>query len=272
MEINLRSLAFFTDLHLLRFEGRVEDRGDYYLGETPDNPSFFWGNLMVMKSPPKAGDLELWTKLFIENFSHQPLVKHITFGWDTTTGETGEIGQFEAAGFSAEPAVVLTATESDIQLTAKMNRTVQVRPLLSDADWEAATANQVATRKAQFREEVYLPYKRKQMARYRRMSQAGHGNWYGTFLNDRLVADCGVFIFDGIGRYQTVGTHPDFQRQGMCSALIYHSAKQAFSDGAKTLVMVAEPDYHAADIYKSVGFRETQRSYGACKFPEEWKG
>ena len=272
MKINLRSLAYFTDLSLLRFEGRVEDHGDYYLAETPDNPSFFWGNLMVMKKPPQAGDFERWTKLFKKNFSHQPLVKHITFGWDSTTGEEGDIQPFKAAGFSPEPAVVLTATNSDLQTTAKMNREVHVRPLTSDAEWEAAIATQVATRKDQFKEELYLPYKRRAMARYRRMSETGHGHWFGAFLNDRLVADCGVFSFDGIGRYQTVGTHPDFQRRGICSALIYHSAKFAFKNGAQTLVMVAEPEYHAALIYKSVGFKETQRSMGVCKYPTEWKG
>jgi hypothetical protein len=32
--------------------------------------------------------------------------------------------------------------------------------------------------------------------------------------------------------------------------------------GAKTLVMVADENYHAAKIYESVGFRSTERQIG----------
>jgi ribosomal protein S18 acetylase RimI-like enzyme len=272
LELNLRSLAYLTDLAILNFEGRVEDRGDYFLAETPDNPGYYWGNLLIMKRPPGAGDLSRWTDLFKTSFAHQPLVKHITFGWDSPEGDAGDIEPFKAAGFEAEETVVLTARTSDIQRPPRMNSEIQVRPLVSDSDWAAATENQVLCRKKVLKLDSYLPFKQKQMTKYRRMAEAGLGNWFGAFLGEKLIAECGLFTFNGVGRYQAVGTHPDFRRRGICGALIYHSAREAFKNGAQTLVMAAEPEYHAARIYKLVGFKETERSIGAFKSPEEKRG
>ena len=80
-KFGLRSLAYQTDLSFLEFQGRVEDRGEYIVAESIGNPGYFWGNLLVMKRPPRKDDFHVWIKLFQNEFKHQPLVKHITFGW-----------------------------------------------------------------------------------------------------------------------------------------------------------------------------------------------
>ena len=104
------------------------------------------------------------------------------------------------------------------------------------------------------------------------MSTAGLGHWFGAFLNAKLIADCGLYCFNNIGRYQAVGTHPDFRKRGVCGNLIYESAQFGFEKlGTKTLVMVAEPAYHAAQVYESVGFKPSEKAVGMYKYPkDEW--
>jgi RimJ/RimL family protein N-acetyltransferase len=270
--MDLKSLGYFTDISLLQFEGRVEDRDEYVVAETPDNPGYFWGNLLVMREVPARGDYERWTALFRKEFGHQPLVKHITFGWDSPVGEVGDVQEFLDRGFQLEHSVVLAAEDGDLELPPKMNSETEIRALESDQDWQAALDNQMSCRLADFKEDAYLPFKTKQMHRYRRMTKAGLGQWYGAFLQGELVADCGLFFFEKVGRYQSVGTKPAFRNQGICARLVYETARLAFEKrNAGTLVMVADPDYHAAKVYESVGFSPRERLVGMYTFPkEEW--
>ena len=46
--MNVRSLALTTDLALHATRGRVTDRGNYLVVETPDDPGYYYGNLLVL--------------------------------------------------------------------------------------------------------------------------------------------------------------------------------------------------------------------------------
>lgn len=135
-----------------------------------------------------------------------------------------------------------------------------MRPLTEDWEWEQVLECQVLCRDDCYSEAGYRDYLRPKMARYRAMAQAGLGSWFGAFIRDQLVADLGLYAMDGLGRFQSVETHPDFRRRGLCGTLVQYAAQygQAHWD-AKTLVMVADEHYHAARIYESVGFRPTER-------------
>ncbi len=95
------------------------------------------------------------------------------------------------------------------------------------------------------------------------MIAAGLGRWFGAFLDGRLVADMGIFTDAQVGdlaRYQSVVTHPDFRRRGVCSTLLYEVGRFAFSAlGAKTLVIVADEHYFAKNIYGAVGFKVREK-------------
>ncbi len=54
------------------------------------------------------------------------------------------------------------------------------------------------------------------MASYRQMFEAGMASWFGAFMDGQLVGDLGVFCEGIVGRYQNVGTHPEYRRQGIC--------------------------------------------------------
>ncbi len=270
MPIYLHSLAYQTDVWILGFEGRVEDRGDYIVAESADNPTYCWGNLLIMREAPQTGDMERWTRLFDEEFSGRTEVKHQTLAWDSPEGNEGDTAPFVAAGFEIQRSTVMTLRPDQLRKPRKWNPEVSIRPLESDADWEAAVQNQIHTRGA-FDLDLYSDFKHRQMAKYRRITHAGLGSWFGAFVNGQLAGDCGLFIFNGIGRYQSVGTHPDFQRRGVCSTLIYEAADRALKSASK-LVISAEPGYHAANIYESVGFLPVEKSVGMLRWQEkeEW--
>lgn len=269
-QLQLRSLAYKTDLAILGFGGRIEDKGEYLVVETPDNPDYFWGNMLVMKNAPRAGDIQVWSALFKKEFTHQPHVKHMTFGWDSPDATEGDCQSFVEQGFELEKTVVLTLKNNELVQPRHTCPGLEVRALKSDEDWELATQNKIVSRKEDFNEEKYAAFTRLQMKKRREMAEANVGDWYGAFLDGQLVADCGLFVFDKIGRFQSVGTHPDFRGRGICANLIY----QVSQDGLKkadTLVMCADPGYHAARIYESVGYKPTEKAIGVCRWPKEWK-
>jgi ribosomal protein S18 acetylase RimI-like enzyme len=259
--MELRSLTYRTDLIFARFDGEVIDRGGYLVIQTPSNPTFHWGNFLLFAEPPELGDFERWRRLFAEEIGVPPHVTHQAFGWDGTVGATGEVEPFLAAGFRLNHAVTLTATA--VTRPAKYNDEVVVRPIEEDWEWEQALANQIACRDATFGLEGYTEFKARQMRRYREMARAGLGAWFGAFLGERLVADLGLYREGDLARFQQVETHPDFRRRGICGALVHQAALYGFEQmGARTLVIVADENYHAARIYETVGFRPTERSVG----------
>lgn len=259
MEIN--ALGYRTDLFFSRFEGIILDRGEYLVIRTPSNPNFYWGNYLLFSAPPAKGDLESWQALFHQEISARQVTHHMVFGWDAPAGEMGEVQPFLDAGFSLVESVVLTAQQ--VSAPKKYNHEVVVRPLVEDWEWEQALQNQVDSRSPEHDAGAYLAFKKAKMARYQEMQRAGMGEWFGAFLGHQLVADLGLFCIDGIGRFQSVETAPEFRRQGICGTLVHQAACYGLDRmGAKKLVMIADEHYHAARIYESVGFRAEERQVG----------
>jgi ribosomal protein S18 acetylase RimI-like enzyme len=58
-----------------------------------------------------------------------------------------------------------------------------------------------------------------------------------------------------------VETDPDYRRRALAVSLIYHVGQYGLHElGARTLVIVADPNYFAINVYRAVGFApaETQ--------------
>lgn len=260
--LRLRSPGLRSEMMFHRLNGEVIDRGAYLVVRTPDNPGFYFGNLLVFFEPPGRGAAAVWRALFAAEFADNPEIKHCTLAWDAG-GVRGEVAPLEAAGFEVNESVVLRAAA--VRRPAKMHAGVSVRPLAGDADWRAAAALQIACRADVYEPVSYGIFKERQMARYREMVAAGLGQWFGAFLDGRLVGDLGLFREGGLGRFQQVETHPDFFRQGICGRLVFEAARYGLTVmGLSELVMVADEHYHAARIYESVGFVPVAREYAAC--------
>ena len=131
--------------------------------------------------------------------------------------------------------------------------------LETDDEWLAATENQIRCRDDEHGEAGYRVFKEAEMRRYRAMAQAGRGAWFGAFLDGTLVADLGIYCDGGLGRFQTVETHPAFRRRGLAGSLVFQAARHALGPmRMETLVLVADADSPAERLYRSVGFLPTE--------------
>jgi ribosomal protein S18 acetylase RimI-like enzyme len=256
--MEITSLLHKTSLLFSEFSSQVFDKGDHILIQTPDNPTFHWGNYLIFQHAPRMGDFARWTELFRRSFPYYDHARHYVFAWQQDS--CGEYREFTDNGFKLERSVVLTA--DSVATPPRYHPEISVKTIVTDEEWEQVICCQISCAAEEYAGPGYEVFKRRQFAQYRRMAEAGIGAWYGAFLNGRIVGDLGIFRVENIGRYQNVGTHPEFRRRGVCQTLVYETARRSLDDGRiKTLVMEADAEYHAARIYESVGFRPTETHY-----------
>jgi ribosomal protein S18 acetylase RimI-like enzyme len=259
--VSVRSLGYRTDLMVRALSGStVDDRGDYTVVRTDHNPGFYWGNFLLFSAPPTSADVERWRGLFAAEF---PAAKHCAYGVDTTDGVTGEPAAIDALGVTARADAVLAAD----RLAAPTAPTgVELRVFRADADWDQLAGlrsvvydqdGDAPSPKDNADEAAFVV---RQAAANRDLVAAGHAEWLGGFDDGRLVGALGI-VSDGSGvaRYQTVETHPDYRRRGIAGRLVYDAgslAAERFDAG--TLVIVADPEYHAIRLYQSLGFEPAE--------------
>ncbi|MEV5506181.1 GNAT family N-acetyltransferase [Streptomyces orinoci] len=252
MKVN--SLGFRTDLMLRAMGGsRITDHGTHLSVHTPDNSHYWWGNYLLV---PPGSDPAYWAKAFAAEF---PEAGHLAIGVDATDST-------EAESFPPEELARLDLTvQVDAVLTARALlpptglEGAEIRPLDGDEDWALATELRFATE-----DSADLPEHRafltRKLAEYRSICEAGHGAWFGAFVEGRMRAGAGVFS-DGGGpaRFQNVETHPGFRRRGLAGAVVRHAGAWALTrPGVHTLVIVADPGYHAIRLYRTLGFTDAQ--------------
>src|SRR5688500_10079264 len=205
--MDLRSLAYRTDLALLRLGGsEVEDRGTHLVVRTPENPGFYWGNYLLLPHAP-AAEAEEWVRRFCREF---PGARHRTFGVDGTAGSPDDLAAFAALGFEVEVSTVMTARS--VHEPPRPNREAVYRPLRGDEDWRCQLELSVAGDN----EHITREFATRRAKAQRAITEAGHGQWFGAFLGDRLVSTMGLVRAEhGLARFQEVQTHPAARGRGL---------------------------------------------------------
>jgi len=253
----LRSLGLSTDLGLLERRGKLIDRGDYVVAVTPDDPGYYYGNLLVLPAPPQVGELAYWIRRFADELGRDPAIRHVTFRWDGITGELGARDELVAAGFTIESDQVMTARE----LVAPMPAEIEIRPLLLD---EVLAIAELGFAIGDRHDETYRRFLQRRAAWKRELVASGEARFWGAFDAGTLVGSLGLVPLGDVLRYQDVQTAVSHRRRGIASALLAAAAQEARSG---TLVIVALPDSDAARVYERVGFRVAERTASACRYP-----
>jgi len=253
--MKIKSLGRKTDLIFARFAGEVISYESFTVVKTPTNPGYHWGNFIIFDHAPTSGDLVKC--LFDQSFSYYKEPHHYSFTWDTLNAEKGEFEEFEDAGFEFDSGVILTTGK--LNPPTFLNEDVIIKKITTEHEWEEVINLQVKCADEKFKNDYYVDFKRAQFENYKRMTKEKMGNWFGAYVGDQLVADLGIYFEDKIARYQSVGTDPDFRRRGICGTLVFKAGLIALEEyNIETLVMEADPEYHAARIYESVGFKKSE--------------
>ena len=263
--MHVTSLGFRTDLALLTAAGSlVEDRGTHLVVRTPDNPTFFWGNFLLLAEPPVPGGEKEVVAAFHTEF---PQAEHVSIGIDTADLTDDARAAFEAAGMAVDVSTVLTAP----RLAVPHEVEAEVRPLVSDEDWEAR-ARLSQQLYPQTSEEAFMTFARAKNEQEKKLIGAGRGQRFGAFVDGVLVSTAGCFVTeDGVARFQSVETHPDHRRKGLAAAVTHAAGQHALDHlGVSTLVIVADTDGEAIGVYRRLGFSDSERQLMMEQRSAEW--
>ncbi len=257
------SLGLRTDLALLERAGStIDDCGDHLVVRTPSNPTFYWGNFLVLDHVPPVAKVDEWLDRFVAAL---PRALHRAIAFDDPGGRVSDLSGFADRGFTVDVWIVMTATS--VHLPLHVNGAAIYRPLASDDDWAQSLALQIACHDGY--EVDHLEFVTRRTESNQTLVADGHGKWFGAFVDGRLVTQMGlVRAGGGLARFQSVETHPVFRGRGLAGTLLHHVSGYGFAElGAETLVMVADPNYPAIRIYEAVGFTASESAPQAELFP-----
>lgn len=252
------SLAWRTDLALLERSGsEVEHHPTHVVVRTPSNPTHRWGNFVLLRRTPLARDLDA---VLQRVDALLPGSGHRAIGIDDPTGSAADLDLLARAGHVVSADVVLTA--DDVTPPDQPARSVTVRRLTGEADWQQRLELDLACHGTAA---AYADFAARRVAAERRATEAGHGAWFGAFEDGRMLAGVGIMAASpGLARFQNVETRPEARRRGLAGTLVHAAGSHALDAmGAATLVIVADPDYPAIDLYRRLGFRDTERQLSA---------
>ena len=242
-----------TDLHLIRMHGHVEVIDDITVSRVPDNPGYRWGNCIHLPRPPAAEELDNCIQLARDLFVDQPESRHVQVRWDGGPIEPSLVAQANTMGLHHDDGQMMHATElMEVRIPG-----IDIRPLDLKREWSDIVALNIACDPEEIDGQPdYIAFKEGIRRAWRAWVASGAATWWGAFIKDQLVGQAGMVVCpDGRGRYQSVETHPDFRRRGICPALVSHMGQHALSTlGCNTLVLGANPRGLAIHIYSRLGF------------------
>lgn len=237
-------LGWWTDLEVARRSGaRIAARDDCTVVKTPDNPSYYWGNYIVV---PAQARPEAAQEIFAREF---PQAKHQAIGL---------LGQPEHAWPDVEATEVRARRKPP---TAPAVDGYTLRPLTGE-DWRQAWHKETGDQGTEYADFAW----RRTQAR-QRMVAAGDARFLGVFEGDELVADAGIVMCGSVARYQSVTTQPEHRGRGLASWLLADAGRWAQHHGADQWVILVDPDTPAARLYDHLGFSVVDHSYQVERLP-----
>lgn len=261
-----RSVGLQTDLELAATRGSVTDRDDYTVVITPDDPTYYMGNQLVLPAAPQVGEVAYWTRKFAAELGADPEIRHVALCWDGIAGDVGARDELVAAGFVIAMRVVMTAPRSALVAPAP-STLFEVRPL---AVREMQATAELAFAIGDHHDETMRTFLARRAAWQQQLVGTGRAMWWGAFdrASGELVGSLGLVALGERARYQDVQTAASHRQRGIASALL-GAAATALLPSVETLVIVAEPESAAQRVYTRAGFHVIETVAEACRYPRE---
>jgi GNAT superfamily N-acetyltransferase len=250
----IRSLALKTELGLAATRATIIDRGDYVAITTPDDPGYYYGNLLLLPAPPQVGEVAFWVRRFAAEFP-QPAIKHVTLWWDGVTGDAGAEQELTAAGFTLDRSAVMTAA----------NVTAPPPPLsiVALSPGQVITSLELGWATADRHDDAYRVFLSRRVQWHARLVERGLAAFYGVYDQGELVASLGLVPMDKVARYQDVQTAAAYRKRGLASALLAAAARDVPAE--RYVIMTNGGD--SERVYARAGFTIAERTVSACRRP-----
>lgn len=255
-----------TDFTMHGVAGVVEEHDDCIVVRTPSNPTFYWGNLLLLRDAPRDEDVGLWRARFEREITRrQPASDHVAIGINVPyAGQL--LPAWQAAGLELHVNAVMRLLPGQlVALGASTAHEVLVRPIVWATEVDAIITLECADVHG-FEPTGYRAYRERLFGHYRTLHQQGLAEWFGLWCDGVLAADCGLVrdraVPQATARFQRVATHPAWRRRGLARALVHHVGRYALQAWqAAEVIMVADPDDVAIQLYRSLGWREFEREW-----------
>lgn len=254
-------IGWATDIAVLEHSGStVEHRGDHLLVRTPHNPTFHWGNCLLVTDPDAVDEAQQWVQAFQGAF---PSATWVAIG---LTRMADDREAWVAQGLELELDDVLTTATLPRQTALPAGYTV--RRLAGD-DWEQVVGFGMAEndRTAEHKPRSHVRFLRAKTRAQRTLSERDIAAFFGAFADGVLVANLGVVQCGTTARYQNVGTDARHRRRGLASHLLGVAALWASDHGCDRWVIVTEATNPAGRVYRSVGFEPDAANAQAYRRP-----
>jgi RimJ/RimL family protein N-acetyltransferase len=252
-----------SELIVHRHDAQVVERADCIVVRTPDNPTFYWGNFLLLPDVPADASLGHWLQRFHGEIAvAQPLSRHVAIGVNAPP-RGAELPAWQRAGFELLRSDVMRLEPDALRAPPRAARgAVQVRAADLAREIEAFVELQCADTQGHPLDD-YRDYRSLKMAALARMHAKGDAMWFGLWCDGTLAADCGL-VRDGTwGRFQHVSTHPQWRRRGLCTALVHAVSAWGFEHWQlRRITMIADPDDVAIGIYRSLGYTSVVQTLG----------
>lgn len=271
MRLDELPIGWRTEFILHRLDARIVEHDDAIAVCTDRNPTYYWGNFLLLPAAPDDAALGHWLARFQACVADgRPEVRHVAIGI-AAARDGRRLPAWQAAGFAVDDTAVL-ALRRDEHLAAP--RPVhaarwQVRPI----DWAgelAACIDLQCLDAGAYEPAGYRLFRQRQMARMAQLARQGCAEWFGLWCDGpqgpTLAAGCGLMRDaarpGAIGRFQHVGTHPQWRRRGLCSALVRSVSAWGFAQWQLAqAVLCADPHDVAIGIYRALGYRQVDASW-----------
>ena len=173
-------LGWHTDVAVLAYSGsEVEEHAGHLVVRTPANPTYHWGNFVLVTDPDAVGEAGRWLGVFEAAF---PDARHRAIG---LCADPPDASAWESLGLEVEHEDVLAGHGP--RRTPLANGYV-VRPLEGASDWEQDVRLSMGTD----RDPAQDVFQRGATAAKARMCAAGVAVFLGAFEGPDLVADLGI--------------------------------------------------------------------------------
>lgn len=225
-----------------------EDHGPVGAIRTRSNPTYRWGNCLVLPEPPTPAALPLLEALHSALFAALPAPCPALY-WPGDTPNAALVDALKTRGYLVEDEAPLRAPLNGLP-PPKLPSGVTIEPVRTSAQW----ADLVGFRLALY-PELPVDFMLHRLASAWESAQCIDGDCWTLRKGGTVIGSMGLFWRDGLARYQDVDVRADHHGQGL--GRVMFQTVRAHSEAAGAFdqqVIVADRGTLAHAWYQRMGF------------------